>query len=187
MANLIKSKGDYANNDVVDNILRYILRERENETKRHELLGYGVKGITYLSGIEDIIHQFESIQKLYDIDNRRGRRVIHEYFGITGLEEELLKGKFDLLYSICHECANVYFMQGHQVVFAIHKNKEEGLHVHFVVNTINYRTGKKWHEQLIEQKKREYLFNCIFYTAVALHGDVPAIRYVKSKQYMQII
>lgn len=106
MANLIKSKGDYANKDVVDNILRYILRERENETKRHELLGYGVKGITYLSGIEDIIHQFESIQKLYDIDNRNGRRVFHEYLSITGAEEELLQNNFRLLYNICLECAN---------------------------------------------------------------------------------
>ena len=42
-------------------------------------------------------------------------------------------------------CYKEYFQQGFQVVYAVHWDNNKSLHVHFVINTINFKDGKKWH------------------------------------------
>ena len=58
-------------------------------------------------------------------------------------------------------CSEEYFSKGHQVVFAIHYESQKHLHIHFAINSINYKTGKKWHTNIQQNKIRECTFQNI--------------------------
>lgn len=55
---------------------------------------------------------------------------------------------------IARKMAGEFFKDGFQVYYGVH-NKDKGkvhLHIHFAVNTVNYRTGKKRHENMMGTK-----------------------------------
>lgn len=81
----------------------------------------------------------------------------HEVFSLLDEEVAALNWNMSLLISIAMECARKYFEQGFQVVYAIHHQSK--VHIHFAVNSINYRTGAKFHTTKVEKAMREDLFN----------------------------
>ena len=121
----------------------------------------GILPYVRTAGKITIFAQFLRVQDVYSIERRGGRRLYHEVFNLT--DEDFKRLCFDLnqVSIFAQTICNVYYQMGHQVVYAIHYEPEEHLHIHFVVNTINFRTGRKWHEYKASTACREMLFNKI--------------------------
>ena len=93
------------------------------------------------------------------------RYIDHEIYAFTeeevrGIEES--GADFD---QIAREMANDFLQEGTQVVYGVNKKeeKEKGLnvHVHFAINTVDYRTGKKRRETMTNTKERSERMNWI--------------------------
>lgn len=158
---MMMCRGKYVNEDAVENVIHYITRSRVNEGRREELMGYGGAGVGIYLLPDQIIGQFLYIQKVHGIDARKRRRVYHEVFGLQDSEFAELNCDMDVLHRFARECCQVYYQRGYQVVYAIHWEPFNGkkMHIHFAVNTISFRDGKKWHTSKVDLRERERLFN----------------------------
>lgn len=162
---MMMKRGTYTNCDVVEKVIRYITRTRPMEDRADELITWGGMGICTYQTPELVIEQFCRLQVAHGIASRGGSRIFHEVMGIK--EEEFAKLGYDYnrVYQMAMSCAKQYYEMGHQVIFAIHHAKHDcqirnrGLHIHFVVNAINFRTGKKWHTNMRQNHTREQIFN----------------------------
>ncbi len=160
-----RKKGSYMNADAVENVIRYITRTRQNEDRADELIAWSGMGVGCYASPELVIDQFHAVQDVYGIKAKGGRRIYHEVLGFREEEFERMWRNYGLIYQIAVECAKKYYSMGHQVVFAIHHAPKDGqmgnkgVHIHFVVNTINFMTGKKWHTGFRQSYARERGFN----------------------------
>lgn len=64
---------------------------------------------------------------------------------------ELQRARKDALVAAYHLACPIaqYYGQSYQIVYAVHEKAEDGtadphIHIHFVMNTTNYRTGRKY-------------------------------------------
>ena len=154
--------GRYINTNAVPNVIRYVLRIRKNETRRNELLFWGGCGIPLYACAEDVIGSYLHVQNAYNISSRKGRRIFHETITMTPIEFNGIRNNYEVLKVAIEEyCYKEYFLQGFQVVYAVHWDHSKSLHVHFVINTINFIDGKKWHTSHVETAEREISFNFI--------------------------
>lgn len=152
----------YKNTDAVENVIRYILRERYCETRRPDLISYGGAGIDINASAATIINQFLAIQNLYKIDERGGRRLVHEVYSFSDEEFKMLGENYALVDYVAREISAYFYAQGFQIVYAIHNESGKRVHIHFVMNTINFRTGKKFVSRGEDFKYRLMFFNQIF-------------------------
>ena len=158
-------KGKYINSDAVEKTIRYITRTRSMEDRADELIAWGGMGIATYQTPELVIKQFCRLQTVYGIAARGGSRVFHEVLEIK--EDEFVKLGYDYarVWETAMSCANQYYEMGYQVIFAIHHAKDnchggnKGVHIHFVVNTISFLTGNKWHTNMRRNHTREQNFN----------------------------
>lgn len=91
------------------------------------------------------VQEFLLTKALYK--KEKGRQVIHltQAFAPTdNVTPEMVKEIADKF--LQHAC-----FKGFQVAYAVHTNKSH-LHTHFVINTVNYETGKKWQQTKEELK-----------------------------------
>jgi len=159
------TKGNYINNDAVENVIHYITRTRANEPDGEALISVGGAGVAYYLGAEAIINQMKYVQNVFGIEQRGGRRMYHEVFQLSFEECQALGADGRVINEIALELLQCYFQKGHQAIFAIHNNRE-GVHIHLVVNTISYCTGLKWHDSMEELKERETCFNQTVYNYI---------------------
>lgn len=162
---MMMREGNYTNPDAIENVIRYITRTRRNETRGDELLAWGGMGVGCYASPELMIEQFHYVQMAYGI-NENGRMLYHEIFNITDEEFNKLGNDYNRVNLIALECAKVYYSNGYQVAFAIHDDRKKigtnkRVHIHFVVNAVNFSTGRKWHTSMKESFNRERSFNGI--------------------------
>lgn len=162
---VIMRRGNYTNEDAVENVIRYVTRTRKNETRKDELIAWGGYGIGWYGGDPELaIEQFKYVQDVYGINSRGGKRIFHEVLGIKDTEFALMWNDYGIVYQIAMDCAQKYYAMGHQVVFAIHHTLKDipeankGLHIHFVVNAVNFRQGNKWHTSIRQSDSRQEEF-----------------------------
>lgn len=158
---IMASEGKYVNSNAISNVIHYVTRSRKGEYRQNELVGYGGAGVGYYLTPDEIIRQMSYVQQLYNINLRKGRRLYHEFFLIKDEEFKRLGENMYTVHNIANECCRLYYEAGFQVVYAIHWEKEKRLHIHFVVNVINFRNGLKWHSSKVDLKNRQEAFNCI--------------------------
>lgn len=168
---IMLNRGNYDNSNVVENVIRYVTRTRINEMRQGDLIDVGGAGVAIYLTPGHMIQQFLYVQKEYKIDAKRGRRIYHEVFSISDDEIRSLGYDMEMVRKIAMECCQVYFQAGHQVVFAIHWEPDKKLHIHFVVNTINYCNGQKWHTNIPELEYRENVFNGILRRHIMDRGN----------------
>lgn len=158
---IVMNRGTYSNENVVENVIRYITRTRKKEDRQHELYGYGGVGVTNCISPEIMIAQIKYIQKIHGIDVRGGRRMYHETFSLCDKEFESLHYDFSIVNLFAMECCQEYFLRGHQAIYAVHFEPDKKLHIHFAVNTINFIDGKKWRSYMRDRSARDNKFNDI--------------------------
>lgn len=91
---------------------------------------------------EEIVRQFKQTQILHR--NQKKNRALHIILSFSTEEAQWLT--FKDYEKIGYSIANYYGKVNHQVVFALHEDTDNP-HIHFAVNTVNYITGKKYHQQ----------------------------------------
>ncbi len=160
---MMMRQGNYTNPDAIENVIRYITRTRENEYRGNELIAWGGMGIGCYETPELAIRQFHYVQNICGT-NRGKRMLYHETLNITENEFDWLGNDYGRVYQAAVKCAGFYYLKGHQVVFAIHDAQKKqgvnkGVHIHFVVNAVNFMTGKMWHSNMRESHSREMDFN----------------------------
>lgn len=124
------TKGEYDNTDCVEKVINYIC----NPFKTPSGFIGGLSVIT--TSIEDIIMQFNAVKKIYH--NESGKQVRHFFVSFSGYRD----WDYHRLYAMAIWIAG-YYSDEYQIVFAIHEDTYHP-HIHFVMNTVNFNTGKKF-------------------------------------------
>ncbi len=152
-------KGRYQKPGDIEQVIRYVLRERSDEGRRSELISWGAFGLPEWESAEGIIKAFSDVQSCYRRKDRFGRRLDHEIYNFTPSEAETLRCKSPLaLEKAARKMAGVIYSEGYCVIYGIHQEDEGGVHVHFVVNTVSWRTGRKRHENMERTRFHGQLF-----------------------------
>ncbi|MDE6943930.1 MAG: relaxase/mobilization nuclease domain-containing protein [Lachnospiraceae bacterium] len=151
----------YFNSDAPEKLIRYITRTNGKDTQ--DLIAWGGAGVLEYS-VESVIDQFYFAQEAHTRRGNFGRYMSHELFSFTD------EGEYDILKSgtdinlIARQMARDIFEQDHcQVIYGIHApdRDESHLHIHFAINTVNYCTGHKRHENMSQTHNRSERFNKI--------------------------
>lgn len=160
---LISKSGheNYQNPDCVEKLLRYITRE--NGQSKEDLVCSGALGATDFTDITSTIQQFEFIQDYYKHHESFGRYMDHEIFTFTPEDEHILNNLPDFTATLARKLASDFYADGYQVYYGIHKKNcnEPKMHIHFAINTVNFRTYKKRHSYHSATKEREKRLNQI--------------------------
>ncbi|WP_125141317.1 relaxase/mobilization nuclease domain-containing protein [Clostridium transplantifaecale] len=181
--------GNYTNIDVMSNVVKYVMCQRENKPDAENFLGSSGYGVAFYESAEEIIFQIEKVQNVNYISTRRGRRLSHKVFVYSDKNVFLLtQGEYIMLgcdlrwiYWLANSMGSFYYQRGNQVLFAIHQDYI-GIHIHFVINSINLENGLKWHDNRGLLNARQNHFNGILlqYQNAYLqhHGNRPLLRFV---------
>lgn len=144
--------------EIIEIYLRYITRTRVRDKYPAAYVGY--LGFSPYASVEKLIEEFKELQASY-----------RSYTGILARHEIVSFDQGDTLdafgrqkiISIAYQFALWYFNQGFQVVFAIHLDTDH-LHIHYVLNTVNFFTGNKYHSNKnILKIERKYLEDVVRY------------------------
>lgn len=124
----------YKNMNSIKNLIKYILTEKESG--KHVRF-FGGTGVEYYS-FEKSYKQMKAVKRYFK--KLDGIQVWHYVlsFPVPPSEENVYEA-----YEIACDVLDVCF-SGYQTIFGIHEN-EENLHIHFMINSVSYIDGKKWH------------------------------------------
>lgn len=151
----------YSKDKDIKNLIAYIAGQGKNkETERVSYIGY--KGLPKCprSAAERII----ATQKIHRKDYKR-----RLYHAIISFPDCITDKK--VVEAIGEEVSSMIYNDGYSNYCGLHTSSGN-LHLHFAINAVNYRSGKKWHKsksQFIEYKKeielkaREVLSNSGMY------------------------
>lgn len=154
-------KGRYDAAWDVRNEISYIWREGKNKDREKELEARGAWGAPQWMGAKGVVQSFEAVRALY---KRKGfvRYLDHEIYQFSGDELDGIREKGTDLGDVARRMAEDIYQEGYQVAYAVHnKTDTENVHVHFAVNTVNYRTWGKRHENMAETSRRQRVFRQI--------------------------
>ncbi len=151
----------FCNPDAPEKLINYITRA--SGERKQELVSWGGAGVLEYS-VESVIDQFYFAQKAHTRHGDFGRYMSHTLFAFSP-EGEYAVNKNDIdVDEIARQMARDIFEQDHcQVVYGVHKpdKTEPHLHIHFAINTVNYRTGGKRHENKTQTSARNQRLNAI--------------------------
>ena len=150
------SSGDYSNENATELVIRYITRTRPNEKCQQDLISYGGFGVRNLSSIESIISDFKYVQLIHD---STGRQIYHFVLSFSLFENGILNKDYRLIHAIAYDAARWFFLQGFQVIFAVHDEIERLSHIHFALNAINHLTHRKMHLDLEYRNELNIVMN----------------------------
>lgn len=157
----------YANPDAPKKVLEYI--SRTNGMPTDDLVAWGGLGVWEFLGVDIVIDQFYVAQKKHTRKGDFGRYVDHEIFSFsTEAENAINESKLDVDEIARKMAYDIYDYDNCQVAYAVHHRSEidKYLHIHFVINTVNYITGNKRRENINQTKEREKRFNKIVDDAI---------------------
>lgn len=154
-------KGKYTNKDCIENVIYYCLREGKHKDRSNELITCGALGAPEWDGSRGIIEAFKKVQSAYTRKGNFGRYIDHEVYDFSQEEEKAIKESGIDLDEVARQMANDFFCDGTQVMYAVHNRneKEQDIHVHFAVNTVNYKTNRKRRENKTDTKNRSKRMN----------------------------
>ena len=162
--NVKPSKGKnygYGANDtrIVETYIRYITRTRSSYGGDQYPPAYvGSLGFKPFATVEELVEGFFLTQSIYRVHT--GIRARHEWISFKDGETVDLNG-IQRVAEIAYWFARWYYNQGYQVVFAIHTDTEH-LHIHYVINSVNFITGRKYHSNTaVLNNERAYLNDII--------------------------
>ena len=152
----------YTNPDASEKLIKYVTRT--NGKPDDDLITWGGLGITEYKDIDSIINQFYIVQKMHTRRGSSGRYISHEVFSFEAETEILIHEKKLDIDKIARKMANdFYTIDNCQVIYGVHKPEYEDkhMHIHFAINSVNYRTGNKRRENKSQTNKRNFRFQKI--------------------------
>lgn len=149
------SFGNHTNKEALSNGIKYISRTRNNETRSNELVYYGATGVSNDPKLG--YQQMLFTQKLYKKTD--GKRCIHHIFGIGNESSNSHKLSDEALIEFAGRCSENYYHSGFQNAYALHKEPSGEMHIHFIINPVNFKTGLKYHEHYAARLTRSEEFS----------------------------
>lgn len=128
--------GKYINPDAVENTICYITGNRNN--RQDKVYSVGGLGVDY-SKYENAIKQFQATKLVWNKEDKR--QVVHIVVSFGDTRERLLK-PVDIE-RLAYPIGALLSKGEYQVMWSIHKNTDN-LHIHYIINSVSYRTGKKY-------------------------------------------
>lgn len=128
-------KGTYSSKKSIYNVLHYILNPRKNP--------HNITNADFSSDkeIRKIAKDFKSIQQY--ARKTSGKRILHLYVS-PDPDMCLTASDFE---KIAESIVDIF--DGYLVIYALHEFNNNGIacpmHLHFGINPINYRTGRRFH------------------------------------------
>lgn len=165
-------KSYYHNKGDITRLIRYVTRTRPNETRTSDLISYGGCGVSFNYGVNYIIDQIKQTQKVFDMDDRGGRRMLHEVYSFSDEDFYNLGYDYGLVDYLAKMMYTYYYSKGHEVIYAIHDDSEKHLHIHIVANYINFIDGKKFDSGIREYYERRSYFDHVFYLLVSVVDQI---------------
>lgn len=123
-------KGKYDKEKAIYYVIHYIVNPQKN-----------IHGISNIHDyeIEKVVEEFLQVQKFYR--NEKGKRIRHFFLSFP----EKCKFSYETYTRIAFHISD--YFENHQIVFALHEINNQNIpcnpHLHFALNPINYRTGKR--------------------------------------------
>lgn len=155
-------KKRYFNEDAHARLIRYVTRT--NGMPKDGLAAWGGLGVAEFMGVAAVIDQFCEVQKTHTRQGGFGRRADHEVYSFSRDEERLIRENRLDVDGIARAMAYDFYERDHcQVVYGVHKpdNNDSHLHVHFVINSVDYATGNKRRENRRQTRERQERFGRI--------------------------
>lgn len=163
-------KDKYGQKSAVGNLIRYIARE--NGTAKDDLVCCGSFGAVDFTNIAYTIKQFECVQMTYRKENI-ARYIDHEIYSFSSDQEISIKKYGISTELLARKMAREIYEEGFQVYYGIHKKDgDDGhLHIHFAVNTVNYKTKLKRHENMQKTNEHGQKFSAIVDEEIKCHEE----------------
>lgn len=152
----------YTTPDSIDNLLRYITRT--NGSNKNDLVSWGALGSLEFLGVDAVIDDFHSTQKLHKRKGNFGRYIDHEYFSLSNKATKII---YDLdldIDKMARRMAYDFFNEDNcQVLYGVHapSDADKHLHFHFAINTVNFENGNKRRENRTDTYNRSSRFQRI--------------------------
>jgi hypothetical protein len=159
--------GRYCSQNSVGRLIRYIARENGTH-EDDDLICTGAIGATNFTNIDTTIQQFECVQLLHTRQGNFGRYIDHEIYSFSPAMEKLITENNISNEKLAKEMASDFYKDGFQVYYGVHKkdSQDKHLHIHFAINTVNFRTGMKRHENITDTQNREKRLEHIIANAI---------------------
>lgn len=158
----------YFNSDAPEKLIRYVTRTNGKDTQ--DLISWGGAGILKYCGINSIIDQFNYVQQSHTRRGDFGKYMNHEIFSFSPEgEDAILKNNIDIDQVAQQMARDIFERDDCQVVYGLHhpdKNNPHK-HIHFAINSVNFRTGGKRHENKAQTAERNERFNKIVSNAIS--------------------
>lgn len=137
----------YNDKKSVANLIKYAITEKDKKRNKIGKVRYiGGIGIDYADE-KKAIQQMHTIKKYYGKSDKR-----QAYHFIMSFAKEINDAQ--KIYLIGSAIAERFFCD-YQLLFAVHEDTE-CIHIHYVVNSVSFRTGLKWHmnkKEFVEFKR----------------------------------
>lgn len=160
--------------EIIEIFLKYITRTGRSDCFPPAYVGY--LGFPPKCTVENLIEEFLKTQSVFK--NTSGFRARHEIVSFQPDEYMDCLGVCQIV-PIAYHLANWYFNQGFQVVFAIHADTPN-LHIHFVINTVSFITGKKYHCNYSQFRNQKDYIESVITKLTQKNKKLPALPYTHS-------
>ena len=170
-------KGKYNNPDAASKIKGYILGERgSSKENRKDIIHYGAYGAVDFLDTDLIIEQFLDVQKCHVRHCKNQRYADHEVFVFSEDDGIVLKRNPDYIPDITKKMASILSDGEFQTFYGVHDGglqddkyrKTNGkLHVHFLVNTVSFKTLKKRQDNFSSTAVHEKQLQALLKTEIA--------------------
>ena len=132
---------NYDSDKAVENLIKYVIREKDSAEK---VRYWGTRGL--LKNVNYAIETIITMQRY--LNKNKGRRMYHIVVSLPScIKDE------QVTYILADVLAD-YFGRRYQLGYGVHFNTDN-YHIHIAMNSINYKTGKKWHKS-----KKEFATWC---------------------------
>ncbi|OUQ13517.1 hypothetical protein B5E84_17285 [Lachnoclostridium sp. An14] len=153
-------KSSYCQEGDIGRVVRYVIRQREFEDRADELISWGACGLPEWEDADVIVETFRVPQRQYRRKGAFGRFLDHEVYDFSPFEQTEMESRNLEVDGIGRAMARNIYREGFQVLYAVHRKADSGdLHIHFVINTVNFKTGKKRHENKTAVSERRKAFH----------------------------
>lgn len=150
----------YCHEGDIEREIRYVTRQRKGEKRESELISWGAFGLPEWGDAEAIVEAFRIPQRAYKRRGNFGRYLDHDVYDLSPFEQEEIEHYNIDLDRIGRIVAKNIYQEGHQVLYAVHQKTESEMpHIHLIINTVNFKTGKKRHENMPATKKQGEVFH----------------------------
>lgn len=141
---IIKIKNKHYERDKdMYNLIAYIAGKGKNAEKEKAV---SVRGRGISNNYKRAPEQMIKVQKLYGKDQKR-----RCYHMVVSFDAEVDDRNFVIL--AADAIASMIFEEMHfQIFYGIHTSTDY-MHIHFAINAVNYKSGKKWHQNYAETEE----------------------------------